>query len=68
VNDCHEALLAAFVDPVSAGGSRDRPRRYAPWRSKTYAVAVAVDPFMNASKSALIWSAWVVGMPCGKSL
>jgi len=26
----------------------------------------ACSPFMNASKSALIWFALVVGMPCGK--
>jgi hypothetical protein len=31
-----------------------------------YADAEAA-PLMNVSKSALIWSALVVGMPCGKS-
>jgi hypothetical protein len=31
-----------------------------------YAVALTAAPLKNASRSALIWSALVVGMPCGK--
>ena len=44
-------------------------RRQAPpqnVRLPGYAAAVAAEPLQKASRSALIWSAFVVGMPCGK--
>lgn len=75
--------MRRFLGCVTAGSDTDHflpSRRTAMtfcmakcWHAKrmsygSYAAAVVAAPFRNVSRSALIVSASVVGMPCGKPL
>jgi hypothetical protein len=57
-------LLAALFDRA---GCADDVLDY-PLQRRDQDDAALAAPLKNASKSALIWSAFVVGMPCGKPL
>jgi len=54
------------IQNLKKQGVRRAPLFHYADRDQTAAVLAA--PLRNANRSALIVSAWVVGMPCGKSL
>ena len=63
-----ELVALIFALREASRSSLNAPRLKTLLVSSTQADAVVAAPFRNASRSALIVSASVVGMPCGKLL
>src|SRR5436190_1357521 len=61
------SVWALLLEHGGPAPSQSRARHFVVTRNNVvYQAAADFSPLMKASKSALIWSAFVVGMPCGK--